>query len=333
MTTTQTFFSFLQDSFGIEPADEKDPLWSLITPAMDPENVFDSLVHFLTYTYPKYVRGEPRLALLLNDVFKATFAQGPALVGHDPESEWGHNACLLFDSWTMSGARDLSVDNALSISETLYEFFSSDEESYHNNALSMIARSPALWNIMGSWILDTAHNCREDIDHSMAYQRAIHRHAPHLTQFYDATYTGAFYAYMCAVDSQVKLHLHDMISIFTEQHNNANAWITALCMTVHPSTNDDWMKMLETFSALPLDLKDPNAWGFWKLLSDRTKSDASGRNLMVALSEAHPAIASAFADAWPMLDTLYEGNERYAQAVQMHNNNIFVSETLILPTL
>ena len=137
---------------------------------------------------------------------------------------------------------------------------------------------------------------------------------------------------MCSVNTHANFTLLDMRSILRGFHNNALAWHTALavCDLKDPTMVGSWMKMSQTFSALDLDPKNQDAWKFWHLLSDCTKDDESGRNLLLCLAETQHEMASAFADGWGIVDALYDGNARYEQAVWMHDKKTV--DMLALPT-
>lgn len=226
----------------------------------------------------------------------------------------------------MFGTRDLLQSETTHVSLAFHEMLFTDEYHAHS-ALEIISESPELWELLGSTILKIASCFSEDVSIPEEYQIVIHRHAPHLTQFYDEEGKRTFYAMMCGADLQVKLTLSEMRPIFTGLHNNTLAWNTAL----EECTQTDWMDMLPTFSSLHLDPQDPEAWVFWESLKNITPRDVSGKNFMATLAEVQSAMHQSFTTSWSIINTLYEGDERYTQAAQMHREPIVHHNALPVP--
>ena len=139
---------------------------------------------------------------------------------------------------------------------------------------------------------------------------------------YDCIKPQYLYELMCGTYSDVKPTLVEMRRVLTGPHHNALAWHTALavCAPEDPTLVGSWMQMLGTFSSLAFYPTNPEAWQFWHLLHECVKDDASGQELLSCLAETKHEMASAFTDAWTIVDALYQGSARYTEASRIYLN-------------
>ena len=178
----------------------------------------------------------------------------------------------------------------------------------------MVQHSKALWSLFESDIMKVWSNS-DDLQ-SIALRLAVFRHAPHVLSFESNELSTEMYKSLCGSYAPGSPTLLGLRHILAGPHNNALAWHTALaeCSPHDPTISGNWIEMLPAFSALDLDPKDQDSWRFWHLLCNSTKDDASGRNLLVALSEAKPLMSQAFASNWSIVDALYDSDDRYERA-------------------
>ena len=320
MATTQELFDFVKTQFNVSL--QENDLWSSVAQHFSGSYMdYDELRRFLEYIYPAIVRIEPRLRDLTDDLFRGIIFY--ALCNEKMAHLMSSTAAELFRIWTVDGTRDISRASADYLRTPLRTLILRPGE--YGTALDIIFLSPMLWN-------NLEKNVLKHYDESPSYQRVIHRHAPHLKDYYNngPSEISWYYASMCGLDPLTKAGFLEMRSIFTGPHNNPLAWHTALavCDLKDPSIAGNWMKMSETFLSLRLEPKDQDAWKFWHSLVTCTASDTSGRALMVALSEKKSPMSQAFNKNWSIVSVLYEGKERYERAA-----NVFITQNdaLVLP--
>lgn len=330
MATTHELFAYVQERFGIALAEKENDLWSLVAEKMDMgTHLREHCFHFLTEGYVAIVRKKPQLHDLFDPVFEKIMLY--YLDNHSHQFLYLDSAKKLFKLWTVLGTNDISTKTAIALEKPLCELFSNLLHS--NYVLDMVYFSPVLWKKLGPMILQAADNFADDPREHIRFQPIIHRYVPERRDLYPDIQMQDIYTQMCGADFFEQPTLLEMQSILTGLHNNALAWHTALavCDLKDPTMVGSWMQMLETFASLNLDPKNTESWLFWHLLFDNTKDDASGRNLMVALSEAKPPMSKAFNEGWSIVDAIFEGNARYAQASHMHV--CINTKELTLPTM
>ena len=245
------------------------------------------------------------------------------------------SAVNIFNAWTLQGTRTLPSTYLEPLVPTLKDMFESGP-TRERAAAKIVSKNDILWSFLRPYILNTLAEGLDYIGDDLSFQTALYRHSPERAAAYSYIDPSQMYKEMCGANElseMIKPTLMNMRSIFTGFHNNALAWHTALavCAKDDPTIVGSWLKMLEPFSTLRLDPKDPNAWKFWHSLSECCTSEASGRNLILFLSQRQQEMSQAFNKNWSMVETLFEGVERCERAAQMHQLHQHVE--LALPTM
>ena len=321
MSTIEHLFSFVEHNYNVVLTEH--PFWSeIITKSDCTIRAVGDLEVALIKMYPQYLRRDAALAEVVDPLFMAMCMHAIKNV-HPKFGLWSTNI-MLFRTWVQEGARDISDSQAALLGNALLTLFNTIPITQHD-IVGVVLRCEKLWPFLEHVILRVAKDANNTEYNQHLFQIAAFRYNPQDHDLQGRATCSQMYDYLCGANAQKEASFLGMRNILKGPHNNALAWHTALavCDLKDPTIVGSWMKMSPTFSALRLDPKDQDAWRFWHLLSECTKGDGSGQELLAFLGEDKKDMASAFADGWSIVDALYEGDERYEQAACiMHNSNI-----------
>ena len=313
--------AFVQASYNV--ALEEHAFWDIFS---EHDGFYTTGKELFTTTllsrYPQYVKEAPELAPLVDELFAALLQESitPATFSFYKVE----HVKTLFSTWTQYGTRDIPDIYIKALTLPLNKAFEYNERGVVN----IVCTSAALWRVFEKSILDIFNDPLNPQCRNKMYKLAVFRNAPERAAVIPNLNTKQMYGMMCGASESVKPTLLNMRKVLIGPHNNALAWHTALavCAPEDPTIVGSWMKMSETFSSLRFDPKDQDAWRFWHLLRECVKDDASGQELLSCLAETKHEMASAFADAWSIVDALYDGDARYERAAYI------VRDTQALPT-
>ena len=299
-------------------------------PGVHTDNNLSSFIDSFGYSYKKLSRLNPNLAQFTDTLFmnivKTSINKGIT------ECDVLGPLENLFQIWTKGGTRDISDAHAFILHEPLTKLFDVGlaEQSH---VAEIVFRSPKLWNAFEKRILKILEHSNIGMCSHLSFKRVLYRHAPQRTDLHNSKDSNDIYRTLCCDHLDAGYDLSAMQYILTGPHHHALAWRVTIEEYVKNGSalNGKWMQMLETFSTLRLDPQDQDSWHFWHHLSMCCADDMSGRNLLSCLAETKHEMASAFADGWGIVDSLYEGHERYAHAARMYNTNAEINVSLMLP--
>lgn len=316
MITTEALFAFIKERYDVTL--EQHEFWTAVANNMSPANNLESsLIASITRLYPEHVQQNPSLIALTDPFFMGICLHGVK----NPHPYFGisHETQTCFKLWTRKGERDLPSMYFNDFKGSLQKIF--DRTAYgYSSVVSIAYYSKQVWDFFERSILASA-NSNSNAKTVTISEATAFKYASENGFVQERTNQVQLYTFM--LEHEGDMPLLEMKRVFSGPHDNLTAWTVALETYLFNNScgpEKDWMEMFPTFSALNLDLDDPNSWKFWHLLSTCCASDASGRNLLVTLSEEKPPMSQAFTDVWSIVDTLAEGDARYEHAVKMCKN-------------
>ena len=321
MATTRELFVFVKQHFNLSL--EKNELWTRLAAEINTAKMDSkTLSQFLMYTYPTLVQKLPKLAPLTDVLFMRLMDDMLKIVVN--QAMRALDMKLLFSSWTQCGTRDIPNEYAATLASGLDCLLLGN--TFHKSIYAaMVCQSPKLWSLRKNAILESYND----------FAMLIYRYETHRKDLHNFKHVQIvdFYERMCGINLDTRPTLKSLKNSLHGTHNNALAWHTALavCDLKDPTIVGSWMKMSETFSALPLEPKDQNSWRFWHSLSTCCANDASGQELLTFLAEAKREMFQAFDSSWCLINTLYEGDFRYVQASLAFESSLTSHHLLPIP--
>lgn len=315
---------YVKDTFGV--AWREHPAMEALANANLNTRTPQDFCECIVRKYTELAQEHPELHEQLRPVLMGIVRYG--LAQPSTQHWWPGHLAEVMPILTQNGTNDLSKQEASEMSRYLRDMMKRGGDS-DVRVTSMVYYSTALWNLVGEDLLGSRKpfNAEQVVDANKLH--LLHRYEPDVRPLSNLAQSNA-YGQMCGWMSKNKSPLLGMHNVLVPQHNNSQAWSTALAYCEKPPMGQ-WQAMTPVFENLPLVPDDRYAWGIVSRLHRYAEQDPSCATMLAELSTKHQEMFQAYANIWPAISAMYDPNEQTRAAAEHWKNTAHNIAPLSIP--